>query len=247
MSLSRYYHPKYVFRARGILDLNFTLAESPYRIRTPQTTNSRALSLCEWRWKPVGSALIDGACSSCCSRVAVSDFATDREAEELCRFADALMASGPPAGDAHADLDMDESCAASTMLHLSECAALGKVHTRAVLLFVRLVERLRRAVAYEYGLPLVSDAPAGPTSGFDRASILPSKWPTNCVLRVCRRLVLHRTPPSSRDGWPTEAVALGRRCMVMRRQWATSTTQLSYTSTHKAVHLRGETLSLAIA
>jgi hypothetical protein len=101
-----------------------------------------------------GRVCLDGACTDACSRVVVPTFATHAECEELCRLAPALM--GPlPDGESLSD---DEcALAGNPQLGLCECAASGD--PRTTLLFVRLVERLRRAVAYEYGLELASVAP----------------------------------------------------------------------------------------
>ena len=104
-------------------------------------------------------------CGSECSRVVVPQFATDAECAELCRIAEAEMLPPPQEarpwwrrwGQRHEDDDSDECEIAATQLPLEDAAFSGDA--QLVLLMIRLVERLRRAVAYEYGLPLASVAP----------------------------------------------------------------------------------------
>lgn len=107
-----------------------------------------------------GRVCADGSCSECGSRVSLPHFTTDDEAREICECADALMAPAPQSEE--------ECCADSTMIHLFDCARAGDV--RMTLLLVRIVERLRRAVAHEYGLPLASVAPR---------TIMISRWVSN--------------------------------------------------------------------
>ena len=83
-------------------------------------------------------------CSAACSRVVVPRFAGGAECAELCRLADAVM-----------EADLGDTVI--TQLSLASAAYHGG--PRLTLLMVRLVEKLRRAVAYEYGLPLASVAP----------------------------------------------------------------------------------------
>ena len=80
----------------------------------------------------------DGGCSAACSRVLLGNFASPEECEALVRGVDSLTA---PASQR-------EECT----LDLSELCATGDVRT--TLLFLRLLERLRRMVAHEYGLPI---------------------------------------------------------------------------------------------
>lgn len=82
----------------------------------------------------------DGACAASCSRVVLDHFVHPDECDSLTRGADALLATEPEAVDVEATLDLDE------------CAAGGDART--ALTFLRLTERVRRAIAHEYGLPL---------------------------------------------------------------------------------------------
>lgn len=95
-----------------------------------------------------------GACGDACSRVALAGLASAAECDEMRRRAAALMASHgsrPEGRSPH----LDEAVAREeTSLSLDALAAGGDV--RALLLFVRLLERVRRAIAREYGLPLNS-------------------------------------------------------------------------------------------
>ena len=84
-----------------------------------------------------------GCCADACSRVFWPTFATASEAAEFRALADGVM---PP---------LDE-CLHHNM-YLMACCASGSART--TLSFVRLVERLRRALAHEYGIPLASIAP----------------------------------------------------------------------------------------
>lgn len=97
----------------------------------------------------VAGDVLDGSCSGRCSRVVMPEFATEAECAELARLASSIMA--PPMEND------DPDPVALTQLGLGDCAAQG--HARTTLLFVRLVERLRRAVAHEYNLPLETVAP----------------------------------------------------------------------------------------
>ena len=80
----------------------------------------------------------DGGCSSACSRAMFTGFASQAECEALRRGVEALVSPAM----------QSEECT----LDLSELCATGDVAT--TLLFLRLLERLRRTVAHEYGLPL---------------------------------------------------------------------------------------------
>ena len=88
----------------------------------------------------------DGECGSACSRVALSGFATDAECASLQKRANALM---------EASTDAEIQCdGAESTIDLGACARSRDVRT--TLLHLRLIERLRRAVAAEYGLQLAS-------------------------------------------------------------------------------------------
>ena len=86
-----------------------------------------------------GRQCAGGACSSACSRVSISGLASAAECEALEEGAAALM---PSLSEAHEDF------------HVSCTMAAEEGDVRTALLLLRLVERLRRAVAHEYGLPL---------------------------------------------------------------------------------------------
>jgi len=93
-----------------------------------------------------------GACISACSRVALAALATADECAELQHLAAALMARGH--GRVPEGRSPDVARAEETAIDLE---AFGHAaEPRALLLFVRLLERLRRAIALEYGLPLPS-------------------------------------------------------------------------------------------
>ena len=83
----------------------------------------------------------EGACSPACSRVIVRGFASADECDALRERVRSLM---PPLHEEGGNPDL-------TLHHLARS---GDVRT--TLLFLRLLERLRRAVAHEYGLPLSS-------------------------------------------------------------------------------------------
>lgn len=102
-----------------------------------------------------GRACAAGQCSGTCSRVAVPDFASHSECEELCKLASEIMEPLMPE-----DIDPDEEmCALAGLPQLDLCSVAAFGEPRLMLLAVRLVERLRRAVAREYGLPLSTVAP----------------------------------------------------------------------------------------
>ncbi|KAL3892715.1 MAG: hypothetical protein SGPRY_014858 [Prymnesium sp.] len=84
-----------------------------------------------------------GACSSACSRVLLPLFASDAECNA---FREAVQAVMPPADEYP-----------HTNLYLSSASAVGEIRT--TLSFIRLLERMRRAISYEYGLELSSIAP----------------------------------------------------------------------------------------
>ena len=85
-----------------------------------------------------GRACVGGCCSDACSRTLWSHLATRDECEQLIARANRIM----PAPESHPHHNM----------YLMLCAASGEVRT--TLLFVRLVERMRRAIAHEYGVPM---------------------------------------------------------------------------------------------
>ena len=80
-----------------------------------------------------------GACGEACSRVAFPRFASRDECEA---FRELLQSSITPP------------------LHHFELAKCAFRSLRTTLVFVRLVERMRRAIAHEYGLPLATVVPA---------------------------------------------------------------------------------------
>lgn len=99
-----------------------------------------------------GRVCRDGCCTGECSRVVLPSFATDSECELLCRFAADLMPMPDP------EAGPSEGCfVEDTQANLAMCAAAGQA--RRMLTVCRVVERLRRAVAHEYGLTLASLAP----------------------------------------------------------------------------------------
>jgi hypothetical protein len=83
-----------------------------------------------------------GDCGSACSRVSIKGLATQEEARTLQQRANALMdtAARKPVGTGE------------TNLEVTACAQAGDART--TLLLLRLIERLRRCVALEYGVPL---------------------------------------------------------------------------------------------
>ena len=83
-----------------------------------------------------------GVCTLGCSRVSLSNFASPSECEEIQRRVAALMDDG--CGEERAPFE--------TSLNFGDC-----VHdVQTALLFLRVIERLRRCVADEYDLPLAS-------------------------------------------------------------------------------------------
>lgn len=91
-----------------------------------------ALPLC------VGRACVGGVCSDACSRVCWPEFATADEIAAFRACLDWLMV--PMEEHPHHNLYLKSCCAAAD--------------ARTTLTFVRMVERLRRALAHEYGLRL---------------------------------------------------------------------------------------------
>ena len=84
-----------------------------------------------------------GVCCDACSRAVQPELATRAEVDAFVALLDEVME--PAEEHPHHNL------------YLASCAAAGDV--RASLLFVRLIERMRRAIAHEYGLRLASIAP----------------------------------------------------------------------------------------
>ena len=84
----------------------------------------------------------DGCCSSRCSRVSVSGFASDEECAALRRGIDILMGLGfgEVLSEGQHNLDLNAAAMAGD--------------ARSALLLLRLMERLRRAVANEFGVKL---------------------------------------------------------------------------------------------
>lgn len=86
-----------------------------------------------------------GTCNdACCSRVFLRRFATADECAELCASAQELMPPPSPLELRH-DVYLKDAAAA---------AVAGTAPSDFYPLFIRLVERMRRALAREYGLPL---------------------------------------------------------------------------------------------
>ena len=90
-----------------------------------------------------GRVCAGGCCSDACSRVLLPDFASSDEAEGFRSSVESLMASE----EEHPHHNM----------YMMMCAAAGDV--RATLTFMRLVERMRRFIAHQYGLRLRAVAP----------------------------------------------------------------------------------------
>ena len=86
----------------------------------------------------------DARCKTACSRVAVSQFATAAECLRLRQRANALMAAGYG----------DGGCRGECSIGLAAMARAGDV--RASVLLLQLIERMRRALSCEYGVPLCS-------------------------------------------------------------------------------------------
>lgn len=94
-----------------------------------------------------GRVCVDGACGGSCSRLVLPEFATAAECDALrCLAAEHMALAAGDAGAAH-------------MQQFNFVDSVTGGHVRTTLLMVRLVERLRRATAHEYGLPLPSVAP----------------------------------------------------------------------------------------
>lgn len=90
-----------------------------------------------------GRVCEDGDCCDACSRVLLPDFATREECDDFR----ASFASLIPPSDELPHFN----------LYLGPCAAAGDVRT--TLIFVRLIERMRRYIAHEYGLCLARVTP----------------------------------------------------------------------------------------
>ena len=90
-----------------------------------------------------GRACHGGDCSCACSRIELPAFATPEEAICFRNCVDSLM----PSEHEHPHHN----------LYLMSCAAAGDV--RATLTFIRLIERMRRVIAHEYGLNLARVVP----------------------------------------------------------------------------------------
>jgi hypothetical protein len=141
---------------RAVFDADFQryLNQSrPYANVDNLTCISPVTEATAWRGGPddltrvamrTGRTCPDGACSGTCSRMLAADMATDAECEELCSRVSALLLHAAPGSN----------------FRVADFAAADDV--RATLLFSRLLERLRRATAHEYGLPLASVAPHSP-------------------------------------------------------------------------------------
>ena len=93
---------------------------------------------------PTREGRASSRCSPSCSRVAVPGFATARECAELVEAATALMPD---------DADKSE-------VFLDGAEPASHQDMRLQLLLIRCVERVRRLLAHEYGLPLRALRPA---------------------------------------------------------------------------------------
>jgi len=121
----------------------------------------------------VEGRVCDG-CTGTCARMALHGFATAEECERMCTLAEVHMA--PPTTPGSAPVSMGQ-------LSLTECAASGDVEL--TLIMARVVERLRRATAHEYGLPLARLA---------FHSVFVSRW------EVAVGAAKHGTPPDVTKG-----------------------------------------------
>jgi len=93
-----------------------------------------------------GRVCQDGDCCEACSRVSVPGFATPAECHVFRQQLREIM------GETDSEVP-------SQLLELEDCWEAGDVNVRTTLTFVRLVERMRRAIAHEYGLRLSSITP----------------------------------------------------------------------------------------
>jgi len=98
-----------------------------------------------------------GACCDACSRVQLSSLASAAECAEIMSHADLLMPPGNSGEERHTpeaivESEIRRSSHYQHNLPLHLTAAAGDIALQ--LLFIRLIERLRRATAHEYGLPL---------------------------------------------------------------------------------------------
>ena len=96
-----------------------------------------------------GRRCADGECSSECARIFRRDFATPDECAQLVRHATALMPSAT--SKLQHDLTLEDTGAAVT----ARVDGAPSAH----LLLVRLVERMRRLVAAEFDVPLITLKP----------------------------------------------------------------------------------------
>ena len=90
-----------------------------------------------------GRACQGGCCSRACSRALFFELATHDECNDFVQQVQSLM----PPGDERPHTNM----------YLAACAAAGSART--MLTYLRLVERMRRVIAHEYGLQLECIAP----------------------------------------------------------------------------------------
>ena len=86
-----------------------------------------------------GRLCAGGSCCEACSRVLLSKIATEDECEELAMLSNALM---PPNDGTEKQQNLQ--------FHFSAAAGEVNLHLR----WIRMIERLRRATAHEYGIPL---------------------------------------------------------------------------------------------
>ena len=120
-----------------------------------------------------------GCCSGACSRVILPDFLSRDEAYSFRDQLDNVMV--PIEEHPHHNL------------YLMSCAAAGNVRT--TLSFVRIVEKLRRMIAHEYGLDLSSLAPK--QTFVSRLSVNRPMRVTSRSTATSRRMAASTIPPSS--------------------------------------------------
>ena len=96
-----------------------------------------------------GRICSDGRCCDACSRVLLPRLASDAECLQLVQHAAAFLPS-PDTGE-------QGGRAVSRNLALEATAAIGNVELH--LLYIRLIERVRRCIAHEYGVELLHLSP----------------------------------------------------------------------------------------
>ena len=96
-----------------------------------------------------GRICSDGRCCDACSRVLLPRLASDAECLQLVQHAAAFLPSP--------DIGEQGGGALSRNLPLEATAAIGNVELH--LLYIRLIERVRRCIAHEYGVELLHLSP----------------------------------------------------------------------------------------